>query len=764
MEKSCLIAASAIAIASMNTSEARAVEAEAAQGQRADVSAIADDIIVTARRREERLNDVPIAVTALNEDALKAAQVMTPKELSQFVPSLNVNTGNAREGNRFTLRGQGASRGSGEAVVSYLAEAPIPALAAGAAGMIFDLQGVQVLNGPQGTLFGRNSTGGAVLFTPQAPVAENGGYIEAGHGNYNNREFSGAFNVAIVPDKVMLRVAGTWRQRDGFTRNLLANAPNDRLDDVNYYGLRATLLVRPFEGLENSTIFQRSESKTNGTGLFIEQVSPTAPGFQAELDAALARQRTFRPREVENNTTFYLQRTSLLINTTTLDLSDNMRLKNIFSYVLSRSKNGFDIDGSGISGIYDGFDGPTVGNPSAPGLSNERYISEELQFSGEFLDRRLSLQVGAFYLDWDPHGFIADEQVEYGERLTVAQTEAGKSKALYAQGTLDFGAVSEALSNLRLTAGYRYTWDRKFSTTNLYNPDTLACISRPAPITFPNCTVPFSGKWSQGTYTFGLDYKITPDMMVYATTRRGYKSGGFNTESDPDGPFSDFVRFNPETITDYEIGLKAAYRAGGLSFNTTLAGFTANYNGIQRTQTVIIPGTPPSSTNLITNAASAKISGIELQQIVRIGGFTLDGNLSYLDAHYKRFILPRTGEDISGQELPYSPKWKWGINTSYQTATSAGELIVRAGYNWSGRVRFNDPAQPGNFFGGYGLANASATLSKVADTPLDIDLYVTNLLNKRYVQQRLPYMNSFGFGAAFYNEPRMFGFRLRYNY
>ena len=104
------------------------------------------------------------------------------------------------------------------------------------------------------------------------------------------------------------------------------------------------------------------------------------------------------------------------------------------------------------------------------------------------------------------------------------------------------------------------------------------------------------------------------------------------------------------------------------------------------------------------------------------------------------------------------------MNIAYSTDTGVGDLTVRTGYNWSGRVRFNDPPQPGNFFGGYGLANASATLAQVAGTPLDVDIYMTNVLGKRYVQQRTSYFTSLGFVSAFYNEPRMYGFRLRYNF
>ncbi|WP_097092311.1 TonB-dependent receptor [Novosphingobium sp. Chol11] len=758
-----MIACSAIAMAAASPGTAQTADATAQETASAAGHGVgASDIVVTARRREERLNDVPVAVTALGNDTLKAAQVATPKELSQFVPSLNVNTGNVREGNRYTLRGQGATLAAGEAVVTYLAEAPVPYLSAGAAGMIFDLENVQVLNGPQGTLFGRNTTGGAVLFTPRAPNDVNGGYIEGGYGNYNNREFSGAFNVAIVPDKVMLRVAGTWRQRDGFTHNVLAGARQDRLDDLNYYGLRATLLVKPADWLENSTIVQRSQSNPNGTAFFIEQVNPTPPAFKAALDAAFARQQQLGRREVENNPTFYLQRTTAAINTTTLSLSDDMRLKNIFSYFVSRSKNGFDIDGSAITGLFDEIDWPAAANTSANGLSNEKYLTEELQFSGEFFDRMLTVQAGGFYLDYKPNGYSARQYVLFGGRRIQGQGEAGTSKALYAQSTLNLGAFTPALDGLRLTAGYRYTWDRKQAFIDTYNTATNACISRPTGVN-PNCRVDYADSWSKGTYTLGIDYKVTPDIMVYATTRHGYKSGGFNTNADPEGPFAAFIAFNPETITDYEVGLKAAYRAGNVRLNTTLAAYTANYSDIQRTQTIAVPGTPPSVTNLVTNAAAGKISGVELQQVVSIGGFTLDGNVSYMDAHYKKFILPGN-IDISGQELPYSPKWKWGLNASYQMDTGAGDLTVRAGYSWSGTVRFNDPAQPGNFFGGYGLMNASATLTRVAGSPLDIDLYMTNVLNKTYVQQRTPYYYAFGFVSAFYTEPRMYGFRLRYNF
>ncbi len=763
MRKGLIIGAgSMMALATAMASPARAEDTAAPPASSGNdvASENIGDIIVTARRREEKLADVPVSITALDEDQLKSAQVITPKELSNFIPSLNVNTGNSREGNRFTLRGQGATLAAGESVVTYLAEAPVPYLGAGAAGMYFDLASVQVLNGPQGTLFGRNTTGGAVLFTPRKPTNEIGGYIEAGYGNYNNREISGALNLALVPDQLMLRVAGTWRERDGYTTNIRTG---QKLDDLNYYGIRVSLMMKPNDWLENYLMVQDSKSHNNGTGFFIEQVNPDFPYFQQQLQDGLALQKTLGKREVDNNSTFFLARTTGVVNTTTLSFSDHLRLKNVFSYFTSRSKNGFDLDGTGLETLLTYYDFKGAANTSANGLSNEKYLTDELQLSGESFGGLLNWVVGAFYLDYKPKGYSAQDYVLFGVRRIQEGTESGTSKALYGQFTADLGLLTSALDGLKFTAGYRYTWDKKEASSNIYSTTSDTCLYKAGAV-YPDCGYDFAGKFSKGTYTLGLDYKIRPDVLVYVTTRRGYKSGGFNTNSDPSGIFADYITFGPEQITDYEAGLKASWRISDISFNTTLAAFTSNYDDIQRTQTVSVPGTPPSVTNLVVNAATAKISGIEWQQAVRAGGLMLDGSFSYLDAHYKKFELPG-GIDRSGITLPYSPKYKVYGSVGYtHDFGTAGEGTARISYSYSSHFRFNDPDQPGNIMGGYGLWNFDASLKQIGGTALDLDVYVTNLTNKLVVQQRTPYYYSLGLVSAFYNEPRTYGFRLRYSF
>src|SRR5262249_15008235 len=159
-----------------------------------------EEVVVTARRREERLQDVPIAVAAFTPERLKDAQVTTARQLVGMVPSLNVNSGNQRDFQRFFIRGQGAVVGGNEGVVAYFAEAPLSQYIAGGPGLYFDLENLQVLTGPQGTLFGRNTTGGAMLFTPKKPSDHNEGFIQAGYGNYKNTEVAGVVNFAAIPD------------------------------------------------------------------------------------------------------------------------------------------------------------------------------------------------------------------------------------------------------------------------------------------------------------------------------------------------------------------------------------------------------------------------------------------------------------------------------------------------------------------------------------------------------------------------------------
>lgn len=241
-----------------------------AQAQGQDASAVSNDIVVTAQRRDERAQDVPIAITAFSPERLQQQGVSEPQNLQATVPSLVVgNNGNpSREAQSFTIRGQGATFQASPGVVVYLNEVPLPAAISlpqqGGAGNFVDLQNVQVLNGPQGTLFGRNTTGGAVLLVPQKPTNDFEGYVQAKIGNYDNQQFEGAVNVPIVDDKVLLRVAGAYQDRDGYTYD---EVWDKNRDNMHWYSGRVGLTLKPFEDFENYTMAYGAYSKNDGSGV-----------------------------------------------------------------------------------------------------------------------------------------------------------------------------------------------------------------------------------------------------------------------------------------------------------------------------------------------------------------------------------------------------------------------------------------------------------------------------------------------------------------
>jgi iron complex outermembrane receptor protein len=722
-----------------------------------------EELVVTARRREERLQDVPVAVTAMTPQRLKDAQVTTARQLVTLVPGLNVNTGNQRDYQRFTIRGQGATVGAGEGVTVYFAEAPLPQFVAGGPGLYYDLENLQVLNGPQGTLFGRNTTGGAVLFTPQKPTNRNEGFIQTGLGNYNNLELTGALNWAAIPDKLAIRVAGEVRQRDGYTKSVQNGS---QYDNIDYSSYRATILFTPTESIQNSLLMMYNRSTTGGTGVIVTDVNPTGNGARtygaANLNAVLAAQGPLGVRLSQSGAQhWWFTKNVSAINTTTVQLPGDLTLKNITSFTRQRVSSGFDIDGTPYPLVeYVKHDWST--NSSGQGVSRNDYLTEELQLGGKALDDKLTWVTGGFWQHYYPYGYQAQDIVQFGGRTIGAAYEKGTTDALFGQATLDLGVFTPALDNLKLTAGYRYAWDKKSYVSDVYTLATGACSGQPTKVA-PNCAVLFKTSSEAPTYTLGLDYKVTPTTLVYGTVRSGYKAGGFNASADPSFPYASF---GPEKVTDYEIGLKSDFHLGGVPVRTNLAAFHDDYKDVQRNQSFIIPNSLPLRfVNLVGNAAGAKIDGFEAQVFARLfDSLDVDVNYSYLDSRYTNFVL--NGVDKKGVALPYSPKNKVGGSVKYHLPLdpALGDISLNASANYQSTYRWGDEDQPGNLLGDYTLVNLGASWNHINGRPVDLEAFVTNVGNKAYKAGSLAYYTATGVSAASYTEPRMYGVRLRYTF
>ena len=759
--KAIWIASSPLAVAIATLAPAHA-QAQAVEGASASENG---DIIVTARRREESAQSVPIAITAVAADTLESRRIYDAKGLESMVPSLNVNSGNSREGARYTLRGQGATLAAGESVAVYFAEAPVPQFFSGGPGFYYDLANVQVLNGPQGTLFGRNTTGGAVLFSPRMPEDHAEGYVEAAYGNYDNRELKGAVSVPIT-DRVKLRLSGLWRKRDGFTYNKYRD---NYVDNLNYWSGRAILDVELTDNLTNTTIYSYLRSTSNGTGFVIDKLNLTGPVASVPslfntVKAELAARGQQGNRVINaDSETFFRIRAHTLVNTTTLELGD-ITFKNIFSYFKSSIANGFDIDGTPAP-LVGYILKPDSGSASAAAHARENYYTNEFQVQGS--NDTLDWVLGAYLYKYDPYAVNKIHFVQFGAPYRTEARDSGSSKALFAQASLNLGSLVSGLEGLKLTGGYRYTWDKQRGIANNFRVSDGLCSGTggrtgvPA-VYDPNCRRDLRGTSSEGTYTLGVDWQVSPRTLIYAASRRGYKAGGFNPQTVIGSPFTNF---GPELVTDYEIGLKTTQELGATRIRFNVAAFQNDYTDIQRNQTVPVPGSnPPIVTNVVINAASATIKGVEAQMDVDLGnGIAINGFYSYLDSKYDKFLL--SGVDLAGVALPYSPRHKFSVSPSFTIPVGDdSEVVMSVTWSHQSSYRSTDVEQPGNIVAGRSLVDASFDWKNISGSNFDLGLYATNLLNKQYISQPLVYYYSVGTVANAYGEPRMYGLRLKYNF
>ena len=412
-----------------------------------------EEVVVTARRFEENLQEVPVAVTAINNVRLQELVVNNVQDLNKLSPSLQSSSCSGQRNTCFnpTIRGQGTAGMTNQpSVASYFGDVPSFNLS------YYDLQSVQVLKGPQGTLFGETATGGALLFTPRKPGNVFEGYARAQVGNYAYKAVELAVGGPIIADKLMFRLAGQIRNRNGFTKayasfpggGTLAD-PED-FDNVDNVEWRASLVWKPLENLENYTIYAGARYKLNGTGQFVYyanqsfmnpavrnvipantpatvaafiaftgQPPPAGRTWGQLAEDALTRQLAIGPRALYYNYSRASEvRFNGIINQTRWDIADSFRIKNIYGLYWTRNRGAtIDTDGTDLPFI----DTTTIKNPPASGAAPDRRLggdaawlngwpsrnwSDEVQASGELFDDRLKWQAGYFYKDVRQRDFV----------------------------------------------------------------------------------------------------------------------------------------------------------------------------------------------------------------------------------------------------------------------------------------------------------------------------------------------------------------------
>lgn len=729
------------------------------------------DILVTARRREERLQDVPLAITAATGDTLAKMQVTRPDELTRVAPGLVLNPGVYGGSNlNPTIRSQRQFLNNSTydtSVGIYFAEVPQSRTQGLNAGF-FDIANVQVLKGPQGTLFGRNTTGGAILITPVAPTQDFEGYVQGTYGSYNLVDVEGAVNVPLS-STLSARVGGKYTRRDGYIKNLVFGG---RDGDLDMYSWRGSLRWAPSDTFTNTLVVNGFHESDDGTVIKITDVRPGGQlatnrnglALKALLDA-FGEFYASVSKPYPDGTRV---KTFTVSNITTLELGD-VTVKNIF---------GFRHVNSDI--LWDQAGDPSVTYELRTIDKGDQY-SDELNFSGKSLGGNLNWFAGLFYLREDNHSEQFSRN-KYGQ--TLASTAPGiyadtiadptnTSKSIYAQGTYsDF-----LIPGLSLTAGARYTKDkREVEWRSVFIQPTAVCRLVNASGTPLNpCLRTASKSFDAVTWNLSLDYKLSNRVLVYAANRRGYRSGGYTfTAYNP----TESLPYRPEKVTDFEIGLKSSYDLGSARLLVNVAAYYQDYKDVQRNLS-FSPGTPQNSgTSVATyyvNAAKAKVKGIEVETALTAGRLELGGTFSLSDPKYDSFMIGAL--DYSGAPFAGAPKYTATYNARYTFVDRPDLGAISAGFNGYYQSRsvstdavpvYNPVTKsvvPEDWLESRHIVDASIQWNSVMGTRLDLRAYVKNLFQekyKTYIQDS--YASAFGQRTTTLGEPRTFGIVGKYSF
>ena len=732
-------------------------------------SLVYDQVVVTARRESEDLQEVPIAITAVSNEDIRRFDIRSVTDLQRIVPSLTATGRLGQNEESLTLRGQRATgeflgAGAGPAVVSYFAE--VPSVTSGP-GLYLDLANVQVLKGPQGTLFGRNTTGGAVLYEPRRPEPEFSGYVQGTAGSLGRLDVEAVINVPVIDDMLMVRVAGQRQRRDGLAVDINSGT---EYNNRNNWTVRMGVQFNPTERISNYLILQSLNFKENGAATILNELNPAGPFF-ALLEPLLIEQQERGIREVAYNVSGQERReTNTLINRTDIDLSEHFSLTNILSYTRDKGNRPADLDGTVLAladslGVFDDGSNP-----------NHGILTEELQLQGSFLEKKLDVRIGGFIERLRTKGVQTFVQRLFlgGTNVQLDAPQSVDADALFGHINLDLSALSPAFEGLSLSAGYRYTWDANSIGFNLlvYPGSLFELDEVPEPAAgdlcftgalFPDCFVEVEGSDSGQSWNLGLDYQADDDLLVYASYRRGYKSGGFNPGV---GIFfgidvPDFA-FGPERVDAIELGAKSTWELAGLAGRTNVALYKSWYNDVQVLNNVLIGAAATTATQ---NAAEATIQGFEIEGEIRpFDHVTIIYGYAFTDAEYVEYITP-AGEDLSGLPFLYTPKHmiNLALVLDVELPSDLGALSLFGSFSWQEKMfaGFTEAESVGSSIPAYGIANLRLDWANIRGTNVGLSLFVNNLADKEYRIANNPNFDTVGFSLTQYGEPRIWGVSLR---
>ncbi len=709
-------------------------------------------IIVRARRRSEPLQDAPLAVSAFTEGALRSAVIDSLDGLDMLVPNLNLNTGDASNAVTYVRGiGQRDSLSFADPGVAVYLDDVYLGRSQGAVLDILDIDHIEVLRGPQGTLYGRNTIGGAVKYISMAPEDTLGGRLEARFGNYDLREFRGTFN-APLGENLATRINFGFSARNGYSHNLF-NGEDD--GDKSLTLFRGQLLWRNENnlGVRLSVDYSKNDPDTS--------VTPSIKDVSVVGSLLGIASASTDPFDINANFNNREQLTAKGI-AATIDLPVNYALsfKSITSYRELSHDAFLDLDGD--DGHYFGV-----------------FVSQEQdQFSQEFqalidFSNDFDALLGVYHFqesDITPDGVFGTEAniSFFGIPGLTQGLSTASTNDLETNSWAVFGEFKGRFAEKwEWTLGGRYTRDKK-SSSRIYNglvgfgnPNLTVADLADANMLSGSFATSGEKTFSAFTPKAGLSYRLNDEVLLYGHVSQGFKSGGFNGRARDD---NEAEPFDEETVTSLEAGLKGAWFDERLVLNA--AAFRNDY---QDMQTSSFGSANASFIAIFSNAGEAVTQGVELELRARpASSLYLRLHLGYLDAEYKEYDAPNLGtgqvQDLSGLDLIQAPEFTYGLGLRWSLISNdMGRLTLNGQYSGSSSYFTTVMNEASLKEDGYGLLN----LSLRWDNPrngLSVNLSAANLTDEQYIIHGFDLLSYPGVALAYQGAPRTYALSVSWDY
>ncbi|BBD99873.1 TonB-dependent receptor [Sphingobium amiense] len=690
-----------------------------------------DDIIVTAQKKSkaEEAQRVPIALTAFSGAQIETMHVTTLRDMGTYAPNVALEPNGTIKGlANFTVRGLGANTATAsvEPSVGLFVNGIYQGVNGGQVLDNFDIESVEILRGPQGTLFGRNVTGGAVVVRTARPTKELSGRFQVDYSTGDTVKAAATVSGPIVGDAVLAKLT-VYRKHDGgwfYNQTLRRHTGGD-----NTWFVRPTIQINIAPGVEQTFIFQHLEQK--GDGIVSRNIYLNPRKFQITQDYA---------GYTDISATDFTSETNIDVG------FGNGRITNLFGYRKLHQASGRDFDS-----------GPTLINHAQDNLNQDQY-SNELRYAGSF-GSLLDLTTGLFL--FKQHLFATDRRDLAGGAIT----EGGGS--IDQKGWGVFGQADVHVTpTLTATAGLRYSWEEKEAHV------ARSSGARPCNLVTQICN--FNGadalnakkSWNALTPHFGLQWQATPDVMAYASYSKGVRSGGYNVRR---ASAADPGVFDQEDLDSFEAGVKSKFfdrraRLNLSGFYTKLKGMILNGNF----NCTINPTTCPTGVvSTLFNAADAKIYGLEAELVVApVDGLELIANVGRTKGEYIKVLTDLNKDGIinaadKNRDIPRVAPWSYNLGGTYTLGLGdAGKIAFHTDYGYRSRS-FLDEANLVPMVK-YRRWNADITYT-VPDGSLSISGYVTNLNNREQNSASTPVVP----GVAYYyviDKGRVWGGSLNYRF